>query len=527
MAITKNNTIPKDSLAHNPIELDLTTDNQFSVAGSKAVLVLDVAAPIDEVVDHGFTIDWGDISIAFVSKAVPDDSGTQFLNTAANAPAQIANIVAVFNINYYITRDHVITYDASSITLTAKEKGTDYSFSMLVPITLTSLTVGSNTAGVDQVARSFFEILVQTLLSDGTLLGQDVLTPDENGNAIFDVSVYLRAQLEGSSAFKWTEDTSTFLIDRSASNILFYLQYAEKFDGVIQGITSTVDDATYALNGGYDSMEKARMFDEGSSFLEQINYTWQFLTQQPAEKIINFDQPEKLFYLVWKDDTTSIKLKVKIYYTDGTDTTITKATQAVSQYQVWECVVSPDKMELDLVTPAKTIDYYEIWIDDQDDDRVSKIQKYTIDREYYEHQRYLIFRNSFGEFDITRFTGIKTDNLEHAREVDSYNPGDGWDQRFKAENITEQQSFAINTGWMLNKETLDWLRDLLISPEVYEIINNRLYPIIIQNTKTFKQRDKEDLFALAVEYIRAYTDQHYTRDATIYPEGTWGPGMMT
>ena len=83
----------------------------------------------------------------------------------------------------------------------------------------------------------------------------------------------------------------------------------------------------------------------------------------------------------------------------------------------------------------------------------------------------------------------------------------------------ERQTFKANTGWMHfhsenAEEYRNWLRDFLLSKEVFQLIGNTLVPVRITTTSLLHDKDKEYRYALEFEFVRAFTDEYYTKELT-------------
>ena len=72
------------------------------------------------------------------------------------------------------------------------------------------------------------------------------------------------------------------------------------------------------------------------------------------------------------------------------------------------------------------------------------------------------------------------------------------------ENVT----FKASSG-KLTHAYKDYLRDFMLSREIYELVDDRLYRIRITSQKTQLFKDRENNYALQFEYQRAWKDEWY------------------
>lgn len=523
------------SLAGNDILFKINTDNRYSSVGSNSLLTL-LFSDIDTTPGNKFKLEWGNFEKEFTLVATPDGSGLQL--PAATSGQDLAEWVEMLadalKSNYDLSEEFLVEYVSGpapdeSIYISSIEKGSDKSLTFTNdPINpVQNISEDANTAGTDPIGRDFYQLLCRVWLagsSGDTLLGEDRLTPDADGNCSFKIQEYLKPEV--SFSFQWPEGYDTFIFQNTGIIILFFVEYAETYDGEVKRLYSTENTVTYAFLGGIDRNRQADLNEQDKPFLDQLIYRKDFLTWQPREMIINQYQPVKLSFLVWDENQTTLKLKIKVFFTDGTDTTVTK-TISCTQYEVFECILSYQK--LGMGSYVKTVSYYEIWIDDQDNTRKSVSRYFYIDYNYYEDERIFIFQNSLGCADVIRFTGITETNVELERtSAEKINQeGFTW-QDFDIQDFDnmEVQRFSFNTGWLNNlssrpKQLADYLREFYLSPKIYELVNNRLYPVRIITKKQFITKTDETLSYIEFEAERAYTDQYFSQDENIHPSTGW------
>jgi hypothetical protein len=143
---------------------------------------------------------------------------------------------------------------------------------------------------------------------------------------------------------------------------------------------------------------------------------------------------------------------------------------------------------------------------------ISETYEFILDPHYKEFDRQFLFRNSFGWYDAIRVTGKVESTLTHDR-TEGYRIIEDPETDFNAPDKNfinfETQTFKATTGWV-SKNAQNWLRDFLLTKEVYEIINGRIYPVKITSKKSTKGKDGDYNLMLDFEYSRAYKDVFYS-----------------
>lgn len=524
MSISTNK-LPVDiSPAKNPVYVELMTDNMYSVAGSNAYISL--AFPtVCETVGLGFTLHLGFTSVSFTLAAAPDDSGLQLpVGLSTHTPSVwIALLMLALKKNYYIAKYFNLSEQplAGNIRFTAKEKLSIYTLS-LGANSIPNMSQIDINAGVTPQIRSFFKIFLQILDENDNILGEDMLEPDINQKVLFDISDYFIEEL--SSDFVFPESSASLIIHKPNICKKYYLKYAEAFDSVIQKLETNNNNNKYyfALNAGLPFYSLAVYNENTTNFLAKLAANKNFLTNQPKEKIIGKDQIEKLYYLSWRYTSGDLRLYVKINYNDGSVHEFLKQTFVLSEmHNVYEVIVSYAQLQIEAIAPTKIIESYEVYLRSRlADDSIpitSETRKYVVDPQTYSEERYFIFQNSLGGFDTLRTTESfqkETNYTRHFSEILNIPAFTVKNPSIKQFSAFEEQTFKTSSGF-LSRDSIEWLRDFLLSNKRYEIINGALFPIIITSENVIIREKDSHLYALEFEYKRAYRDVFYAADPSV------------
>jgi hypothetical protein len=132
MALTANvellNALPAVVLCGNRIPLKFqASTNLIDSAGIKAEVILTWSAVA--LADEYFDLLLNGETVRFTCKAAPDNSGVQFHDNTLSATLNnwVALLAADLRKNYLIARYYDVVVLTNTITITAKEEGTDYS----------------------------------------------------------------------------------------------------------------------------------------------------------------------------------------------------------------------------------------------------------------------------------------------------------------------------------------------------------------------------------------------------------------
>jgi len=163
------------------------------------------------------------------------------------------------------------------------------------------------------------------------------------------------------------------------------------------------------------------------------------------------------------------------------------------QYQVVSFATGFNALGLqawaDLNHPGKKITHYYVSVT-RAGYGISEPFPYKVDYNNYRNVRYIVFKNSLSGWDVLACTGENDETTEIERSTAS-RVADVSDltRLHKVEYRRDlSQIVNVNTGWLTIGDK-EWLTDLLISDQVFELIHDRLNPILIR-TKQFDNTDR-------------------------------------
>ena len=508
------------SFAGNPVIFEGCSDNFILSLGTYAYFEL-VVSGIDTTIGHSFTLQFAGKSLVFKSAGSTGHDGCLFgvgypgqsFNDFAN------NIYQCFIENYDIQKYFTVTLappgaSQRNITLYARQPGSDFSV-VLSNVTVSGLGEGINTPGTDDVYRDFFAILCLIRDSYGIPIGEDIKPGDFIGCARFDISDYIKSKIATwqMTRFEFPELTGNAIRHAWDYLLKYQVSFAESIAGNVRGLHSS--DWKYALAGGLNHELLTSLNENNLEYFSIPTNKLKFLSWLPTSKYSRSGVLEKLFFL-FQDNPTGIQYRMVmiITFTDGSHKVVNATEQVVfAAYSVVEFKVGFDHLDLVNAQYGKTVQSWEVFLMDSNDDYLSERRIFYNDTRVFDSEKVFFYRNSFSAYDTFRFLGKSELNLEYERQVgttvreEKYSFFNAPDKQFSAK---ETESCKANSGWISLQEK-NCLRELLLSMEAYEQINNELFQIVVKTAKvTPFLKDGEYLYNLEIEYERSYQNSFFS-----------------
>ena len=337
-----------------------------------------------------------------------------------------------------------------------------------------------------------------------------VLAPDKAGISKFYVEAAFRGLLNAVPP-NYNEGEIRRLTDRMAR---FQHQ-----SGKISGIET--DPATYTTNGDYlvllGGLSK-EAYPEVDFFNTYLKINKNFLTWAPKTKKVDRAQEEYLYWLIWDKSQdyvvpAELNLKVKVYYRDNTiEEAITKTYANPGLGWLLQIPAGYVNSGALALNPDKQCLKYELWLEDDDAAVISEVRTYEVEQDTAPYTRYFLFLNSLGGFDTLRTTGFgKKETTTEREEVELFLP-DTYDLiqgQFRLSNVESRNSSEVSTGHY-SKAYVDYLQEMLLSTQVYEITGGRRVPVIIKNQTVTLHTDKVNLWYIRFQVQSAFSNTSFT-----------------
>ena len=504
--------------------IKVMSTNYVATQGSKARLEITVsviAVNGDEIIIH-----FADYVLTFYARTVFLNDGYDWPVSGPTLAEYCSKIVSALKINSLILANYNVSVSNLTIIIEAKEKGTERNFTVDAGY-YSGMTGISSYLKTDAIDQEYYDFHSAELLLFGG-----------NANETF-ANIQLKLPFyEGSSPMDGT-GRSEFDIRKFADSFLSkHIQYPE-FHNIllrpnhlakiiasvseVRGIPAVPVSKAFMfyycfVHGGlsfeaenyYNTMpaEPFPVYDSGAALQELP-----FLTLQPDNKKVFFEQVEKLFYFCYHA-YSNIYLKVKITKKDGTIlTAYTSASYpSVAAFSMFEIVVSPYRLNLSNYVNIDDIAFYQVWLQDQGGGHLSNTRTYYLERKYYPKKRQFVFLTSRGGFDTVVCTGEQefTQDVEREfYEVMSNDEHSSNDAETESLINLEEQKYKISTGWVKD-DTNAWLRDFALSRIIFEIDSDgQFYRVYMTSKSIHKRTDNDFLYKMDFEYSRAYKDEFW------------------
>ncbi|TAF48685.1 MAG: hypothetical protein EAZ63_03805 [Runella slithyformis] len=233
-----------------------------------------------------------------------------------------------------------------------------------------------------------------------------------------------------------------------------------------------------------------------------------FLTWKPVSNKIYPDQPEFLYFLNnLRPAPTCLKLRARVYFEDDSwqDLTI-KQIDIVLPMTVYCCPVGPAALGLEAL--PKVVLKYEVWLSNQDTERISEVRYYTLSYAYRRQKRYVLFENSLGGFDTLAAVGSSSEKTTVQRQVSERFPALDFEPTYAErviERIAGERELTINTG-PRTKQERDYLEEILLSKALYVVTEKAHYPLLLTTAELAHHDEDETMIARTLVFRYANAD---------------------
>jgi hypothetical protein len=494
MALTVITTPELVDLVKNQLKFKVLTDNYYSTAGVKCSIKLNFSGscPLNtETFTLAYTDEDGVIRTSvYVFKTSPSGYLEIATKSALVDVDDYVNDVVVPKLfeNFYLLRDFNITVPvqgaaAATILLEAKVAGVCL-FSTATEA-CTDFTLSNKTDPVAAIAQENFKVMAE-LFVENVYLSETfdkVFTaeavPDSTNHAYFYFERQIRSflALDNPGYPGLTVYMCSNIIKRYC--LFFYESYGDP------PAAQAFIREPVAGSGFYQALLaglKADAYPSNTFYNSYFNATAnKFLTNMPANSMVSRLQPQFL-YVCTKTDLVNIV--IKLYYTDGTNSTpsISFAASASTAGRILIIPVGYTQLNLDAEkTAGKTVQKYEVWCTGASG-VISEVRTFYVKPFYEANEKYFMFLNRLGAFDTACFNGSELRNISTERnklvktnssDTSALITGNVVDDVKVSENVQQKA-----TGWMSRSE-VDYLEEFFDSGEIFELGTAQMKKIVI------------------------------------------------
>jgi len=249
-----------------------------------------------------------------------------------------------------------------------------------------------------------------------------------------------------------------------------------------------------------------------TNFVKNFTEQGKFITNQPRSKYISTTNNE-LLYFYNAGTVFSINARVE-YFTPNGGTIITAATQNIYYSEdkgIYALSCGFTQLQLNLLPNAADITHYTVQIVDGQGNTMSELFLFRLIKNNFTFKREFIFRNSFGMYDILR-------TYSSGEESETY-------ERYTSETsvkrinyyTSSRQRLSVNTGFHLHQTDEAnlysfYIRDFLMSNEIYLVQNNLLHALNITNTESLRRTDGRYLLQRNIEFEYVNAEDYFAID---------------
>lgn len=303
---------------------------------------------------------------------------------------------------------------------------------------------------------------------------------------------------------------------------LFYLEYREVTTAVPDPAWIS-DQATtlYVLKGGLSTQR----WQGGNYFVTYFQTYKPFLTWRISGGLCGLQERMYLYFLMPRAANGTVSVKVKVVYTDqAEDNSLSLQFPDVpAKYAMYAIPAGVAQLDLQSLTPAKRIYYYEISVEDAGGVLATAFRYLPDYRNSYNKTQFN-FINSLGGMDSVRVLGeIETAHereTETAEITSAYNINENYVALHEFMSaVTVQEQFKGNAGFVGKKEQ-QGLSDLFYTRNVWEARFNRWWPVIITSKSYVWAKSTDDLYTVPLEWAYGFRNTQFTPDYS--PVATFG-----
>lgn len=346
------------------------------------------------------------------------------------------------------------------------------------------------------------------------------LYPHENGDVQLDVGTILHPYLDYYMPSPKLSKPVAATGQRKRYKVSYILQTGSNFSATQES------PVLFAAKGGlsYESWHYKEFF---TNIIAQQKKPLLF---SAAREILQMDETKFVYWMCPQDLVNNQEVIYKIYFDDETSLIVPHAITITGQKWGIYCLPAGfNQAKLDLqVDPEKTPVKYSIKVQE-------KTTLAVIVEEYFfkiDHRNFydpfdIVYRNSIGGLESLRLLGRMEIAAEYRREEAARTvPPSYYSPNLLAQTTdmaVEEQGFSGSTQFLTREQCMK-LRDLFLNKGAWQVAQDRLIPIILQNNKTKFYSNKDSLLSVQVEFKNAFTNTFFT-PGTLMPHARTCPAV--
>ena len=331
--------------------------------------------------------------------------------------------------------------------------------------------------------------------------------PDSTGKIEVDIQKLL--EWDPNKEFTWP-DVDADLITHQANLLKQYkVEVSEKYGNPLTEDDTDTVFGLFVLPGSISKLQQGYLNSISDTWLENQSSSNKFLTNSPTKKT-DVWASERLYFLIINNPYAGrVNLKVRIDYIGSSATHTAETIRYIYDHYILHLVTSFSTLLLGLIDNEKEVLQYTVWLTSGNDTILSEEFTYTMDNVRHSNTKYFIFNNAFKVAEGARFTSQYKESSNYSFQKSQRTLDKGFNMDSPSlikSNTQETKSCEITSDW-LTIEEMNWLRELLTSESVYEIVNGNLIPVFIDTESVNILEGNNNLRALSISYIYAHPDK--------------------
>lgn len=321
--------------------------------------------------------------------------------------------------------------------------------------------------------------------------------------------VYLDGYID--SLLKWVLPVVNTTFTTASNQVAqFYVRFREVSQATPtpSWIETELDHIRIALKGGVEKQKWSR----NNYFLYQDNakafYTW-----EPRDRYVFQNQLAFISCFIKTTGTYKLNISVKKI---GVDTPVVSQTNcSFTAGNFYHLNVGFTQLGISAIASAAPVHYYDISIlNPSDAVEFAAVRFYVEARPLYEYVD-MIYHNSLGGVSTQRVRGELTISFEkEVQQMDGSLSNQLWSDTVKVgesyHSSTKKDTYKGDIGFFATKAHQDACQDLLISPSIYQWMDDRMVPVLnLQKNVNFR-KTTDKVFSLPIEWQLAFSNAVYT-----------------
>ena len=268
-------------------------------------------------------------------------------------------------------------------------------------------------------------------------------------------------------------------------------------------LVNLIEDKTAAQESWQFTVLRAgidKFSESASSWLKR-----NFLTWQPTVKPVTYYTPEFLSYYAVKDCVAKCRAYVE---ENGSYVQSDLELGTLSHGKVW---TMPMQYGVIAGKLGKMPSYYDVWIEDAAETRLTYIQRYYASDIRSEEEQWVLFENSLGGIDTFRAYGDAENTAKHTHNVAEI---ENDSEEYRVDTVRE---YKKNTGF-LSKEERKWLLDFFPSLGKFLYTGNYVRRIVVtESDVSWQTKDLPSSYTFTYKYADARPYLNITRSEDAAP----------